>query len=540
MAFYLPTSVDTAADFIPSLTSTATRKLPNIPQQFSSAAALAAALVVERANIDLGLAIWTTGQVITVATEWPAARRWFVGSTGALSHAREAQLPGGKVITLASDAAIITTTSGAPSSGAGADDDVRYDLSGNAYYTKAAGAWALTSSLYPVSGAGKTQSAPLGPVAGHMGDSHTFGTGASNGGTRGYVAVTRQRLGGLLLSPASINAGIGGTDSANMVSRMPALIAQSPALITLMAGTNDALGGVSASAYSANIAAMIGMARAASIPIYVGSPPPIAPSNPASVHKLLESYAAAVRQLCAANGVRYVQVWEALADPSTGYQLAAHASGDGTHYNDRGHAAMSVPWASVIGADAFVPPRAVAAKSRHNTITNPLIQGAIGVGLPTGIAVNGTPTGTAAVYSVKAKASGDKLAYGNWLQIEWDATGVDSYVEININPNINPTVGDTLVSSYVYEIDGVSAPWADLVVAGAEVVVNLVVGASYVGGANVGYADSGAVIYRAAAPAAAAYAFQRLRITRKAGQAMRVRIGEVGVLNETTAGVQFV
>lgn len=55
MAFSLPDSIDTSQGYIPALTEAATVKLPRVPQQFASAAELAAAVVTQRANNDLGL-----------------------------------------------------------------------------------------------------------------------------------------------------------------------------------------------------------------------------------------------------------------------------------------------------------------------------------------------------------------------------------------------------------------------------------------------------------------------------------------------------
>jgi hypothetical protein len=147
MAYSLPTSIDTAQDYIPALTGAATVKMPRVAQQFATMAELAAGIAKERANIGLGLPVWTAGQIISVATEWPAARRWAIGATGALSHARECVLPSGKVITLATDAATVATTVGMPGAGVGATDDVHHDPIGNAYYTKVAGAWQFTGPL---------------------------------------------------------------------------------------------------------------------------------------------------------------------------------------------------------------------------------------------------------------------------------------------------------------------------------------------------------------------------------------------------------
>lgn len=403
---------------------------------------------------------------------------------------------------------------------------------------------ALARIQYAVSG---DRIAALTPIArfnrgtkgGNMGDSHTFGVGSTNAGVYAYQAVYRQSLGGMVASSASINAGVSGTDTANMLSRLPALLDQGISFLTILGGTNDALGNVPVTTYKANISAMIEMALGKGVPVYLISPPPMYSTQPAAQHKLVESYRHTCILLAQKYGIPYVPAWESLVDPLTGYMHVDYKySADDLHLNNRGHAQVGMALANAIRPTLRFVPRPVSSKNRHNTLTNPIVSGTVGqTTLPSGFAVNGTPTGTLPTYSVVAKSG--LLEYGNWLQVEYSAPATDSYIEININPNINPTVGDQLAACYTYEIDGVSAPWQVLSAAGADAVLNLVVGASYAGGSSVGLVDRGMVSYRAASTAAAAYAIQRLRITCKAGQSFRVRIGELGVLNETTMGMTF-
>jgi hypothetical protein len=77
-------------------------------------------------------------------------RVWRAG----LQHARTAMLRNGLNVTLAGDANSLLFEAGAPDAGTGIDGDVSIDWAGNTYYTKAAGAWASTGSIFASGGGG--------------------------------------------------------------------------------------------------------------------------------------------------------------------------------------------------------------------------------------------------------------------------------------------------------------------------------------------------------------------------------------------------
>lgn len=81
---------------------------------------------------------------------------------------------------------------------------------------------------------------PLHPTIVMLGDSHT--------------AFVNWRM--LLHCPNIANDGVGGNTTAQILARLPSVIAQNPRLVILMAGTNDALQHIDASETSKNIQAI--------------------------------------------------------------------------------------------------------------------------------------------------------------------------------------------------------------------------------------------------------------------------------------------
>ena len=102
-----------------------------------------------------------------------------------------------------------------------------------------------------------------------FGDSLTHGTGAAKG--ESYPAVLADLTGRRI-----INAGVPGETTAQGLQRLPALLEQhQPDLLLLCLGGNDFLRRQSAEAAKQNLARMIEMAQAASVPVLlIGVPQP--------------------------------------------------------------------------------------------------------------------------------------------------------------------------------------------------------------------------------------------------------------------------
>lgn len=146
-------------------------------------------LADERTRItNNSVGIFTAGDRIRILTE-VGERIWVVGTGGtdaqnaAASHLRTVSLPGGSTIVLAGDANTVTATTGPPASGTGANGDVAVDRAANAFYTKAAGVWSLTDTLFPASTTSKVASVAAANAAAiaspnTLGSSYAVGAGA--------------------------------------------------------------------------------------------------------------------------------------------------------------------------------------------------------------------------------------------------------------------------------------------------------------------------------------------------------------------------
>lgn len=136
----------TTQPYIPAVSQSQIGRFAGLAMIFPSVADMLAAQTASSS-------VWQDGQVIFVAPEFiggMCARVWKVTP----GHARTVLLRPGLEVVLAADTNTLLFGAGAPSNGSGADGDVYVDWAGNAYYTKAAGAWASTGPLYPAGGAG--------------------------------------------------------------------------------------------------------------------------------------------------------------------------------------------------------------------------------------------------------------------------------------------------------------------------------------------------------------------------------------------------
>jgi lysophospholipase L1-like esterase len=106
---------------------------------------------------------------------------------------------------------------------------------------------------------------PLHPTIVMLGDSHT--------------AFVNWRM--MLHCPNIANDGVGGNTTAQILARLPEVLAQGPRLVILMAGTNDALQHIDASETSKNIQSIKAALSKNSIELETISPP--LSGNPATI-----------------------------------------------------------------------------------------------------------------------------------------------------------------------------------------------------------------------------------------------------------------
>lgn len=172
------------------------------------------------------------------------------------------------------------------------------------------------------------------------GDSITVGAGTVPGSGTDYATRLRAYLGGLLSIARTVNAGVTGNTSAQLLARMDAIIAAKPEVLFVLIGTNDVGVGVPLATYQANIAAIKAKADAAGLPILFGEIPPRGNDSDttAQMVKDINRFNVWLRFWCAAEGVPLAPLHRRLVDPATGYMAASYwTSPDETHPNAAGH-----------------------------------------------------------------------------------------------------------------------------------------------------------------------------------------------------------
>lgn len=148
-----------------------------------------------------------------------------------------------------------------------------------------------------------------------------------------------------LFSDAVIDRGISGQTSSQILLRFYAdVVALHPAVVHLMAGTNDLAqneGPISDVDVLGNIRAMIDLAEANHIRVVLASIPPMAkvalrPNiEPAA---RVAAFNDSLRRLAKERGVVFVDYYDVLKDPAGG--MLAKFTNDGVHPNRNGYAAM--------------------------------------------------------------------------------------------------------------------------------------------------------------------------------------------------------
>lgn len=149
-----------------------------------------------------------------------------------------------------------------------------------------------------------------------------------------------------LFSNGLVNRGIGGQTTPQMVVRFQQdVIALRPAIVHIMAGTNDLAGNTGPNRpedFRNNIRAMTQMARANGIAVVLGAIPPAAsfPWRPeVSPAPRIAELNAWLRAYAQENGFVFVDYHAAMTGPSG--ELPAALSGDGVHPDDAGYAVMT-------------------------------------------------------------------------------------------------------------------------------------------------------------------------------------------------------
>ncbi|MBD0381275.1 SGNH/GDSL hydrolase family protein [Paenibacillus sedimenti] len=201
----------------------------------------------------------------------------------------------------------------------------------------------VTGKKVNVAGSGGLDYAKLSPNSrlvgtkvGFCGDSITFGAASSNAAVTSFRAMLTKLL-GYRVALSSVNGGVSGERSDQLLARMDSIIAQGVKALVVLIGTNDASQSVTLATYQTNITAIKAKADAAGLPIMFCTVPPRGSSIGAGNLDLTNQYNAWLRFWCLINNIPLADVYAGLADTQTGYLSATYDSGDATHPNNAGH-----------------------------------------------------------------------------------------------------------------------------------------------------------------------------------------------------------
>lgn len=376
-----------------------------------------------------------------------------------------------------------------------------------------------------------------GRIAGFIGDSITNGSSASNS-IYAYPRQTIALVGAMRMSYASaVIAGTPGETSAQILVRLPALLAQNVSSVYILAGTNDAGGGVTSAVFSANMAAMIALCNAARVTFYVLTVPPrSAAVATASTRTLTTEYNAWIN----ANAPYVVDAFTALAIGGTGDMIADYDSGDGIHPNDLGHRRI----AQAAAAKAFavgVPTTGIAqfVPESTNLIKNPFMSG--GGTVPTTYFEQSGGTGTAPTYSIVNDDSGF-LDAGRWAQMDFNAAAGGARTFASSLKTTGWAVGDVLALTGKIQVIDDGGNWESVAAVAhtASVVVRLVnqaaagISPDIVGSAGL---DMGPGWRTVTVPVGTTGMILYCTVTLPTGAHVRVRFGSFAVLNLTALGL---
>lgn len=240
-------------------------------------------------------------------------------------------------------------------------------------------------------------------------------------GNSAYNQVVHRSMGRVVGSPA-LNFGKGGDTIAQILARVPAVIAAAPNFCIVLGGTNDIGGGSAQAAVFAAIDSLFANGhdalRAAGITtVAVTIPPRSISAGSAAKSQMIVLANNYIRRLARQRGIPLADVYSLLADPATGdYKPGLGA--DGIHPTDVGAKLIAAEILRVLAPS--LPPRTERRGSFAGDPAN-LAPNALFLGATTQVSGQTTPNGwtssrTAGSRSLVAGSSGDGLA-GKWAQL---------------------------------------------------------------------------------------------------------------------------
>lgn len=174
-----------------------------------------------------------------------------------------------------------------------------------------------------------------------------------------------------------LNRGISGQTTGEMLQRMRSdVIDLKPAVVLILAGTNDLARGISVEAIESNFQAFADLAGANKIKLIFASVLPVSdhhksvdptfertPGRPLASLRALNDW---LKSFCAKNSLVYLDYFAAMADDSG--QLKEDLGDDGLHPNAKGYRVMAPLAASAIEKAIPPPPAAAPVKPRRRLV----------------------------------------------------------------------------------------------------------------------------------------------------------------------------
>lgn len=376
---------------------------------------------------------------------------------------------------------------------------------------------------------------------GFLGDSITNGSTAGNV-LYAFPQQTVYLCGGRIAIEDSIEAGVSGENTAQMLARLPNLLSKGIGALVLLCGTNDSGQNVPVATWAAQVTKIAKMCARAGVKMVQVMPLPQKVGSPAATHTLLTGYRVWLAQSAKALGITIAHAPQ-LTDPTTGY-LAATMGDDNVHPTQLGHQWLAQAVAKAILGFLGTPmaDSVVVGKAPWlGGVVDPLMTGTT---TPAGSYEQPGGSGTAFTYTCIADTSGDLLA-GKWWQADCDALANTSRSMVMGSSTLAFAVGDAALLHCKIQVDDVSGDWIANVLAGtANAVPCLSSGGvnrhtSYYKCPGI-YRGNGMYSYDVYfyVPAVTHTDFEtRLQVSVPNGSHYRVRWGEVQIYNLTALGV---
>lgn len=358
---------------------------------------------------------------------------------------------------------------------------------------------------------------------GFAGDSITAGSGASSTG----LAFINQacRIAGRARATPKVNGGVAGERSSQVLTRVPAIIAEGIDHLHIQVGTNDASQSVTVATFGANVAAIADLARKAGLSASIGLVPPRGAAASTTIHQLTRLYNVWITMWAPSAGLTVADTYTPLVDPTTGYLAAASDSGDGTHPSNAGHLLMAPEVAAAIIARHIDPPWPVTSVDPVGLISNPLINGTTGW-------VTRATTGTATITTTAvAPELGDALPRGNWLTVRINNTGQGTTASRVVAATLDATkytAGDTLA---VFAVVDCTTPGAKLQITNDDVGYSVCLDTAG------SVTNPGPILATFTVPVSPGVLRLALSASAAAGGDETARIGAAQVYNLTTGGL---